>query len=134
MTVRAQIIQEYRDFARDRVRLLMREENIVRGFRYLLSDGTWTEWMDPEQAAGEKLEGIGIDLPRHALEAIGTALEEFAGVATHGPTAEKLLRETLEIERGRVDRSLDMLDRAMERRPEWVVMDADGIRKMGGGG
>lgn len=126
MTVRAQVIQEMTDFQRDRVRLAMREENL-RGYRYLLADGTWSEWIDPEERlAGEPLPEMGISIPRESLEAIATAIDEFQGAATHGPTAEKILREALDVERRRVDE-------ALERRPEWVVMDGDGIRKMGGG-
>lgn len=119
MTIRAQFIQEMTDFQRDRVRLAMREES-YRGYRYLLADGTWSEWADPENRAGEKLElEIGISLPSASLEALATALDEFRGTATHAPTAERILRESLDVERRRVDA-------ALERGQEIVYVDPTG--------
>lgn len=111
MKIQAQVIQDVGDWQRDRIRLALREER-YDGERYLLSDGTWSE----ESGRGEIAKvpdglEIGLPLPEAALEEIVQAIERHKGATVHGPTAEKLLRETLEIERGRVDR---LIDRALE--------------------
>lgn len=129
MKLRAQIIQDVGDWQRDRIRLALREERFD-GDRYLLSDGSWTD--PPVQryeipAVAEGLE-IGLALPAGSLEAIDEAIGLFRGTAmTHAATEASVLRESLDVERARVDR-------ALERRAEWILLDENGIRKMSGGG
>lgn len=123
----ARIIEEMADFQRDRIRLAIADELPDGTRRLLFSNGLWSEPVKPWEivptAHGVE---VGITLPVATLEPIVQAIEEFRGAATHGPTAEKILRESLEVERRRVDA-------ALERRPEWILLDGNGIRKMGGG-
>lgn len=114
--IRAQFIQEYRDFARDTVRLALREETFDR-YRYLLADGTWSEWSEAGSLPPDV--GIGIELPRAAVQEIASAIEEFQGAAAHAPTVEKILRESLEVERARVDRVL-------QQNPDVLIADPSG--------
>lgn len=121
MKLRAQIIQDVGDWQRDRIRLALREERFD-GDRYLLSDGTWTDPPVERHEIPAVPEGreIGLALPAGSLEAIVEAIGLFRGTAmTHAATEASVLREALDVERARVDRTL-------ERNPGVVFVDPSG--------
>lgn len=90
------------NFGLDQVRLYVAR---FRGYQLpydtLLSDGTWGQGVD-----GATLDTEGLRLPSEAIEAIARAIEEFQGHASHADTEARVLRESLEVERARVDRVL----------------------------
>jgi hypothetical protein len=79
-----------------------------------LVDGKWVVGQ-PDVAP----EGEGLYIPEAALPAIFDAMSAYQGLATHQSTEAKILREWLEVEKGRVDRWLMSADymasRAMDR-------------------
>jgi hypothetical protein len=95
----ARVAVEFRDFARNRIRLLVVDRDTGGALR---EDGSWT--YTPDGVALEP--DAGIVLPAEALDAIARAIDEHRGLATHGPTEVRVLREALDVERRRVDEAL----------------------------
>lgn len=97
------------DFMRRRARLLVGHTLSEGRFEYLLEDGTMLA-IGGEEAAPPN---AGLLLPYPAIDAIYEAVEVWKGLQSHAATETKVLREWLEVERGRVDdlhyRTLDRL-------------------------
>jgi hypothetical protein len=95
---RAGIIEPMADWGRNGVRLVvMSADGAV-----LMGDGTWHVLAEGE-ATGDD---AGLPLPREAIDAILTAIEQWQGRANHGATEARVLREWLGVERARVDKTL----------------------------
>jgi hypothetical protein len=96
------------DFVRKHGRLFIAQRLAEGRVSYLLEDGTW-EIVNGEQAVPQT---AGILIPYEGLDAVHEALERWKGTASHAATETKVLREWLEVERGRVD---DLHYRALDR-------------------
>jgi len=70
---------------------------------HLRRDGNWQR---VEDGALLDQNEVGLILPAGSLTAITEAIDEFRGVASHGATEARVLREWLTVERERVDRTL----------------------------
>lgn len=103
--IQAAVIRDAGSFVRDEVRLLLLEDLVTR-HRFLCSDGIWREAEPGERPAMPEDVHVGIALPAAAVAEITAAIEEFQGTGTHAATAERILREALDVERARVDRVL----------------------------
>jgi hypothetical protein len=110
VTFRVRLFEGNDDFAMRRVRLYVDES--FPGFqRVMLNDGTWHERSGAETTTvlpAGVAERAHLFLPVQALEPLGEELERFLRGATHAATEAAVLREWLDVERGRVD---DMLAR-----------------------
>ncbi len=95
---KARVLDDPTFFIRDRVRLAV--VDVDQG-AYLMPDGTWTV-----VGEGAQPDGIGLGLPRAAIEAIELAIAEWQGHTSHTDTEIRVLREWLAVERGRVDGAL----------------------------
>ena len=73
---------------------------------YLSSDGQSLITVPPGDG-GTEIGRIGMKLPIEAIEPIAQAIEKYQGHASHADTEARVLREWLEVERGRVDRAFD---------------------------
>jgi len=86
------------------VRLHLYRPSAIGQVSILMRDGTWAEHNEmhvlPEDA--------GVELPREAIAAIHEAIKRYGGTLTDEGTEVKVLREWLEVERGRVDRLIRM--------------------------
>lgn len=94
------------DFSRRHARLLVGEERFDGGMRMLSQNGEWID-VDPGVTTPEE---AGIWLPFEAIDAIYDAIKREKGLTTDAATEAKVLRESLEVERGRVDRILKVQD------------------------
>src|SRR6185369_14012629 len=103
--IRARLIDDPELWQRDRVRLIVWDDVGFDQRRYLMADGTWSVSEDPTAAKP------GWVVPREAIEGLAQAIQSWQGHAGHADTEARVLREWLEVERGRVDQTLE---RALE--------------------
>lgn len=106
MKYEAHIFDDPSMMARSTVRLAIASAHNT----FLMRDGSWSEQIEP----GMTLEGVGIELPREAIEAVAEAIERWQGHTNHGDTEARVLREWLDSERKRVDRVLDDIVASMK--------------------
>lgn len=107
----AEVYRDQVQFAPGLVRLMVWEDAGGHRRRYLMSDGNWLEVDEGAAIAYAEVDWAkplpGIALPAGAVEPLAQAIAEFEGRASHGATEAAVLRESLTVERGRVDRMLD---------------------------
>lgn len=70
--------------------------------RMLMGDGTWTEVPD-----GVDLSGSGVIIPDDAIQPVAEALARHLGDTFPSAAEVRVLRESLDLERARVDRVLE---------------------------
>ena len=79
-----------------------------------MGDGTWHS----VEEGSVMPEGAGIEIPGDVFEAVFQAFLEYKGFKTHDPTEVKVLREWLELEKGRVDtlmtRTMNIVNKVVE--------------------
>jgi hypothetical protein len=80
------------------VRLVIRRSNQY-STAFLMENGTWMEFSEGTRPA----ENVGVLLPRAAIEAVVTGIEEWQGHTNHSDTEARVLREWLKSEKDRVD-------------------------------
>ncbi len=93
----ALIQRDFANFVMMTVRLMIRHDGA-----YLRADGSW-QTVEEGTALDD---GFGLVIPIATVEAIAVAIAEFQGHSSHADTEARVLRESLTIERERVDRIL----------------------------
>ena len=61
-------------------------------------------WITPQE--GAVMDGVGFAIPPEALEPLAQEIDRVLGHASHADTEARVLREWLDVERGRVDEAL----------------------------
>ena len=83
---------------RNLVRLIVRRR-IGYSTEYLMENGTWERFEEGNTVTG----GVGVLLPRAALDAVALGIEQWQGHTNHSDTEARVLREWLKSEKDRVD-------------------------------
>lgn len=76
------------------------------GYEALMSDGRWQRFEDGEMVPID----AGIRVPREVMPLIVDEIKRWQGARDDDPAVVPVLREALEIERGRVDKILSALE------------------------